>query len=58
MVDQGAGESEIKKAYRKQAIIWHPDKHSSKPEYEQKEAETIFKDVGEAYSVLSDPKKK
>ena len=53
-VDKGAGESQIKKAYRKAAVLWHPDKHSNGTEEEQKEAEARFKDIGEAYSVLSD----
>ena len=48
----------IKKAYRKAAVVWHPDKHSTKSEEEQKEAEAKFKDIGEAYSVLSDAQKR
>jgi len=55
---ENSSEGEIKKAYRKAALKWHPDRHSSKPEEEQKKAEASFKDVGEAYAVLSDPKKK
>ena len=54
-VDKGAGESEIKKAYRKAAIKWHPDKHSAGTDEEKIEAEAKFKDIGEAYAVLSDP---
>ena len=50
----GDGESMIKKAYKKAAIKWHPDKHSAASEEEQKEAEAMFKDIGEAYAVLSD----
>ena len=53
-VDKGDGESIIKKAYKKAAIKWHPDKHSAAGEEEQKEAEAMFKDIGEAYAVLSD----
>lgn len=53
-VDKGDGESMIKKAYKKAAIKWHPDKHSAASEEEQKEAEAMFKDIGEAYAVLSD----
>ena len=57
-VDKNAGDSEIKKAYRKGAIQFHPDKHASKSEEEQKVAEKTFKDIGEAYAVLSDAKKR
>lgn len=53
-----ASEDEIKKGYRKAAVKWHPDKWSSKPEAEQKEAEEKFKAAAEAYEVLSDKSKK
>ncbi|KAF9585307.1 hypothetical protein BGW38_002946 [Lunasporangiospora selenospora] len=52
-VGKDAGETEIKKAYRKQALIYHPDKNDG-----DATAEAKFKDVGEAYAVLSDPTKK
>ncbi|KAF9350237.1 hypothetical protein BGX26_011551 [Mortierella sp. AD094] len=52
-VSKDAGESEIKKAYRKQALLYHPDKNDG-----DAVAEAKFKDVGEAYSILSDPTKK
>lgn len=45
---------EIKKAYRKLALTYHPDKHSSATETAQKEASTKFQQVGYAYAVLSD----
>ncbi len=51
-VDKNASNQEIKKAYRKKALKWHPDKSES-PEAEKK-----FKQVNEAYEVLSDPQKK
>lgn len=57
-VDRGADEKAIKSAYRKLATQWHPDKHQSESEAQQKEAEERFKDISEAYSVLSDPERK
>ena len=58
-VDRGASADEIKKAYKRQALKWHPDKHSSSGDEEQRlHADKMFKDIGEAYSVLSDPQKK
>ena len=52
-VDRSAGEDEIKKAYRKMAKKYHPDLHPG-----DKEAEAKFKEVGEAYEVLSDDTKR
>ncbi|KAF9114768.1 hypothetical protein BGX27_009889 [Mortierella sp. AM989] len=52
-VSKDASDSEIKKAYRKQALLYHPDKNDG-----DAVAEAKFKDVGEAYSILSDPTKK
>uniref|UniRef100_A0A668RJV9 J domain-containing protein n=1 Tax=Oreochromis aureus TaxID=47969 RepID=A0A668RJV9_OREAU len=57
-VDKKATEEEIKKAYRKRALLHHPDRHSGASAEVQKEEEKKFKEVGEAFSVLSDPKKK
>ncbi|KAI8918396.1 hypothetical protein DFJ77DRAFT_455402 [Powellomyces hirtus] len=57
-LDRGAGETEIKKAYRKAALQYHPDKVVSLTDEEKIVAETKFKEIGEAYTVLSDPRKK
>eukprot|EP00227_Mantoniella_beaufortii_P009852 CAMPEP_0197577968 /NCGR_PEP_ID=MMETSP1326-20131121/2390_1 /TAXON_ID=1155430 /ORGANISM="Genus nov. species nov., Strain RCC2288" /LENGTH=86 /DNA_ID=CAMNT_0043141105 /DNA_START=213 /DNA_END=469 /DNA_ORIENTATION=+ len=53
-IQKGCSEDEIKKAYRKLAMKWHPDKNPDNQAY----AEKKFKSVSEAYEVLSDPKKK
>ncbi|XP_012938852.1 dnaJ homolog subfamily C member 7 [Aplysia californica] len=57
-VHKTATEDEIKKAYKKRALIHHPDRHSHDTVDKQKEEEKKFKELGEAYSILSDAKKK
>ncbi len=52
-VDKSASEDEIKRAYRKIAIKYHPDKNPG-----NKEAEEKFKEAAEAYDVLHDPQKR
>ena len=52
-IEKGASEPEIKKAYRKMAVIHHPDKNRDDPE-----AEARFKDIQEAHETLSDPQKR
>jgi len=56
-VGRDANETEIKKAYKKLAIKWHPDKNNQSEE-SKKLAEKTFRDINDAYTVLSDPKKK
>lgn len=57
-VDRNASAQDIKLAYRKLAIKWHPDKWTNGSEEEKKNAEEKFKEASEAYSVLSDENKK
>ena len=51
-VDKKASQEDIKSAYRRLAILYHPDKNKLP------EAEEMFKGIAEAYSVLSDPGKR
>ena len=59
-LSKGASEEEIKKAYRKLAMKYHPDnaKRKNLNEKQVKEYEEKFKELGEAYAVLSDPEKR
>ncbi len=52
-IEKGASADDIKKAFRKLAVKYHPDRNP-----DNKAAEDKFKDINEAYAVLSDPKKK
>jgi len=52
-VERGASDDEIKKAYRKLAMTYHPDRNNG-----SKEAEERFKEITEAYDVLRDPQKR
>lgn len=57
-LQKGASADEIKKAYRKLAVKWHPDKWSQASDAEKKTAEENFKELAEAYDVLSDDNKR
>src|SRR5690554_4428996 len=52
-ISKNATAAEIKKAYRKKAIQYHPDKNPG-----DQEAEAMFKKAAEAYEILSDPNKR
>lgn len=52
-LSRNATKDDVKKAYRRLAMIWHPDKHLNK-----QEAEAKFKQISEAYRVLSEPDKR
>ncbi|MEQ1852199.1 MAG: DnaJ domain-containing protein, partial [Chthoniobacteraceae bacterium] len=52
-VERSASADEIKKAYRKLAVKFHPDKNP-----DDKSAEEKFKEIGAAYEILSDPEKR
>ncbi|XP_022981315.1 dnaJ homolog subfamily B member 4-like isoform X1 [Cucurbita maxima] len=53
-VNRNANDDDLKKTYRRLAMKWHPDKNPNS----KKEAETKFKQISEAYEVLSDPQKR
>ncbi len=53
-VSRDASPEEIKQAYRRLVLKWHPDRNPDN----RKEAEERFKEITEAYQVLSDPKKR
>lgn len=52
-IDRSASDEDIKKAYRKMAVKYHPDKNPN-----DKTAEDKFKEIGEAYDILNDPQKR
>ncbi|XP_028403003.1 dnaJ homolog subfamily C member 7-like [Dendronephthya gigantea] len=57
-LSKSCSDAEVKKAYRREALKHHPDRHSGATDQVKKDEEMLFKEVNEAYSVLSDPQKK
>ena len=52
-----ASQDEIRRSYKKLALKWHPDKNSNNEELREY-AEKMFKDINEAYNILSDERKR
>lgn len=57
-VDRNASESDIKSAFKRLSLKYHPDRQAGKSEEEKKEAEERFKEIAEAYATLSDKDKR
>ena len=57
-VDRGASKSEIRRAFRKAAVQWHPDKMVGKSKSEQDQARARFIEINDAHGVLSDDKER
>lgn len=57
-ISRNASDADIKKAYKKLALKYHPDRQGGKSDAEKKDAEEKFKEISWAYSILSDPEKK
>jgi len=56
-IPQNSSKEEIKKAYKKLALKYHPDKQNDKSDEEKKIAESKFKELAEAYDMLMNPEK-
>jgi len=57
-LDEDSTEKELRSAYKKKALKWHPDRFSNKPKAEQDEAEVKFKEMSDAMDFLADAEKK
>ena len=57
-LDENSSEQEMKKAYKKAALKWHPDRFSTKSDEEKSKAEVQFKKINDAYEFLTDPQRK
>lgn len=56
-LDDNATDDQVKKAYKKLAVKYHPDKQANKTDEEKKEAEKNFKIIAEAYEILTNKDK-
>ena len=57
-LESGASQEDIRKSYRKLALVCHPDKHTNSSEHERAHALKRFQQIGFAYAVLSDEKRR
>lgn len=57
-LEKNCSDEDIKKAYRKLAMVWHPDKHVTSSPEKQKIAEDKFKEINNAYEILSNKEKR
>lgn len=57
-VDKTAKADEVRKSYRRLALLYHPDKHSASTDETRAEASIKFQQIGYAYAVLSDEKRR
>ena len=57
-VKKDASEDELKKAFRKLSMKWHPDMQHGKSDAEKEDAKKKFQEIAEAYEVLSDKSKR
>ncbi len=53
-----SSEKEIRLAYKKAALKWHPDRHSAADEQTKKDVEKKFKEISDAHELLTDPQRK
>jgi DnaJ family protein B protein 4 len=57
-IEKKCTDDDVKKAYRKLAMLWHPDKHVQDSENDKKKAEDKFKEINKAYEILGNPEKR
>ena len=57
-LERSAGVEDIKRSYRRLALVYHPDKHATANQQAKEEASIKFQQIGFAYAVLSDKKRR